>query len=218
MKHCMYVPNVELTRRLRAVRSQVGWAPPTVCSVARPMGGRCPPYPSLSSTPRVDPVSFSCRRGACTPTGSGSSHAHGVHQLQPRLAGAQRAATGTRERAAWAPRGGCRTRPVSPAPWCEEQLREENAEFVLLVCTERYRQRVEKEGGGGRSAGRLLGRRHHLPLPLSARRTRSVLFVKRDYELILACSRQDMRRVPRGRVKMATMPASSFSASRCFAC
>jgi SEFIR domain-containing protein len=29
--------------------------------------------------------------------------------------------------------------------WCAEQLREENAEFVLLVCTETYRQRVENK-------------------------------------------------------------------------
>jgi hypothetical protein len=29
--------------------------------------------------------------------------------------------------------------------WCEEQLRAENAEFVLLVCTETYRQRVENK-------------------------------------------------------------------------
>ncbi len=29
--------------------------------------------------------------------------------------------------------------------WCEEQLREENAEFVLLVCTETYRERVENK-------------------------------------------------------------------------
>jgi len=29
--------------------------------------------------------------------------------------------------------------------WCAEQLREENAEFVLLVCTETYRKRVENK-------------------------------------------------------------------------
>jgi hypothetical protein len=37
--------------------------------------------------------------------------------------------------------------------WCEEQLREENAEFVLLVYTETYRERVENnvssDGPGG---------------------------------------------------------------------
>lgn len=29
--------------------------------------------------------------------------------------------------------------------WCTEQLREENAAFVLLVCTETYRQRVDNK-------------------------------------------------------------------------
>jgi len=37
--------------------------------------------------------------------------------------------------------------------WCEEQLREENAEFVLLVCTETYRERVENKAPADEGRG-----------------------------------------------------------------
>ncbi|MEN6429158.1 MAG: SEFIR domain-containing protein [Phycisphaerales bacterium] len=53
--------------------------------------------------------------------------------------------------------------PQGWSAWCEEQLRPENSEFVLLICTETYRKRVENqvpvdEGRGVYWEGRLIYR------------------------------------------------------------
>ena len=38
------------------------------------------------------------------------------------------------------------TRPAQGWPlWCEEQLRPEISEFVLVICTETYRNRIERK-------------------------------------------------------------------------
>src|SRR5262245_54588675 len=45
-------------------------------------------------------------------------------------------------------------RPTGGWPrWCEEQLRPENAAFVLVVCTEIYRKRVEGRVGADEGRG-----------------------------------------------------------------
>jgi hypothetical protein len=46
------------------------------------------------------------------------------------------------------------TRPPQGWPqWCEEQLRPENSEYVLLVCTETYLQRIEGKVPAGEGLG-----------------------------------------------------------------
>jgi hypothetical protein len=46
------------------------------------------------------------------------------------------------------------TRPAQGWPrWCEEQLRPENAEHVLVVCTETYLQRIEGKVPSGEGLG-----------------------------------------------------------------
>jgi hypothetical protein len=37
--------------------------------------------------------------------------------------------------------------------WCEEQLRPENAKFVIVICTQTYRDRVENKVAAGEGRG-----------------------------------------------------------------
>ena len=50
--------------------------------------------------------------------------------------------------------------------WCEEQLRPENAKFVIVICTQTYRDRVENRVAADEGRGVFWERRHHLRLPL----------------------------------------------------